>query len=427
MEKIKITRVNKDIIIEKLDNGLTIIFCKTKEFIVKCAFFCTKYGSKDLEFIPINENKMTSFPQGVAHFLEHKVFEQKNGEIVFDIFSKNLADANAYTSQDRTNYHFSCSENFYENLETLLDFVQSPYFTNKNVEKEKGIISQELEMYNDNPNWTSYRKKYESLFSKSGYKYDIGGSVPEIMKITKEDLYKCYNTFYNPSNMFLVITGDLDENEVINFVKKNQSKKKYDKQKEIIRKEIEEPEEVKVKKLEFKDNVVTQKSTLAYKIKFKDTKDENMYLKEKYIDIYLMSLFGNLTTFKENMIKDKVIKSDFWFYSEKADGYMVISFEGNTIKHNKFKNKINKIINIKNPDKESFENYRKYFIERVISDYETPLGVCNRLFNLYFDYNKIFSNLVELIESLNYKDYTNFIKSLDFSNKTEIIMKPNNK
>jgi len=427
LEKINIERLNKTVVIDTLDNGLTVLFCKTKDYISKVAYFTTKYGSKDFEFIPISENKMKKFPQGIAHFLEHKVFEQKTGEIIFEKFSKRQADANAFTSQEQTKYHFSCSQNFYDNLEILLDFVQDPYFTDSNVEKEKGIISQELEMYKDNPNWVGYQKTYECLFVNSGYKYDIGGSVEEIMKITKEDLYKCYNTFYNPSNMYLVITGDLDEKEVFEFVRKNQMKKKFGKQDKIIKKEDNEPKEVAIKKLVLNENVVAQRSYLVYKIYLKNKMDEQTFINKMYLDIYLGASFGELTTVREDMINNKIVKSMFSFGIEEAGDFIIIEFDGNTINHNKFVNKIDKIINNKKSKEEDFNIFRKYIISNMISRNEMPSALNIRISELYYNYNKIFGNIIELCEKLNYKDYLTFIKTLDFSNKSEIIMKPKKK
>lgn len=427
MQRIKIDRLNKEVLIETLDNGLTILFCKTEEYLVKCAYFVTNYGSKDNDFIPINETKMQEYPKGIAHFLEHKVFEQESGEVVFEKFEKNLANVNAFTNQEQTQYHFTCSQNFYENLETLLDFVQSPYFTDKNVEKEKGIISQELVMYKDKPDWVFYEKLYENLFINSGNKYSIGGTVDEIMKITKEDLYKCYNTFYNPGNMYLVITGDLNEDEVIKFVKNNQSKKKFNIQKEIVRKDIKEPKEVAVKKEILKENVLTQRSNLTYKVYSKDTKDINVYKTKQYISIYLESLFGELTTMTEDMINNKIIKSEFDYSVFRVEDYIIISFEGNTINHKKFVNKINNIIIEKVFDKELFEINKKAIISRVISSYDGPNTINYVINHIYHDYNQIFGNILEIVESLNYDEYKNIINKLDFNNKLELIMKPKDK
>lgn len=427
MQRIKLNRLNKEILIETIDNGLTVIFCKTEEYVVKCAYFATNYGSKDNDFVPINENKMQEYPKGIAHFLEHKVFEQESGEVVFEKFEKNLARANAFTNQEQTQYHFTCSQNFYENLETLLDFVQSPYFTDKNVEKEKGIISQELVMYKDNPDWVFYEKLYENLFINSGHKYSIGGTVDEIIKITKEDLYKCYNTFYNPRNMYLVITGDLNENELFEFVKKNQSKKQFSTQKEIIRKEIKEPKEVAVKKEILKENVITQRSNLTYKVYCMNTKDIESYKTKKYISIYLESLFGELTTITEDMINDKIIKSEFEYSIFRVEDYIIISFEGNTINHKKFVDKINNIITKKDLDKELFEIHKKSIISRVIIDYDGPKMINGIINYMYYYYNQIFGNILDIVDSLNYDEYKNIINKLDITNKLELIMKPKDK
>lgn len=221
MEKIVNDILKEELYYEKLDNGLDVYFMPKKGFMKKFAVLATNYGSNELEFIPINENEKFRVNEGIAHFLEHKMFEQPDGGNAFDKFSKLGASANAYTNFTMTAYLFSCTDNFYESLEHLIDYVQTPYFTDENVEKEKGIIEQEIKMYNDDPDWNVYFNCLRAMYKDYPVNVDIAGTVESIYKITKDELYKCYNTFYNPGNMALFVVGDVEVDKVMESIKKS--------------------------------------------------------------------------------------------------------------------------------------------------------------------------------------------------------------
>ena len=168
---------------------------------------------------------ITQVPDGIAHFLEHKMFEKEDGD-VFQQFSKQGASANAFTSFTRTAYLFSSTSDTEKNLKTLLDMVQEPYFTEKTVEKEKGIIGQEITMYDDNPDWRLYFGVIENMYHHHPVKIDIAGTIESISHITAELLYECYNTFYHPSNMLIFITGPVNPEEIMEFIRADQDRKR---------------------------------------------------------------------------------------------------------------------------------------------------------------------------------------------------------
>lgn len=205
-------------------------------------------------------------PDGIAHFLEHKLFEKADGD-VFQDFSKQGASANAFTSFTRTAYLFSSTSNVEQNLETLVDFVQDPYFTEKSVEKEKGIIGQEINMYDDNPDWRLFFGLIENMYKDHPVKIDIAGTVESISHITKDLLYECYETFYHPSNMLLFIVGPVDPEAIISQVRKNQEKKPFTDQPEIKREEVREQEAVFRREQELKMNVQGSKCLVGLKAK----------------------------------------------------------------------------------------------------------------------------------------------------------------
>ena len=200
-------------------SGLHIYFIP-KELSVTYALFATKYGSIDNVFRLAGEKAFTKVPEGIAHFLEHKMFEAEDGTDTFERFAKVGASANAFTSNDMTAYEFSCTDNVYEALEILLDYVTHPYFTKENVEKEQGIIGQEIQMCDDNPMRRLYQELLSNLYSKDGVRINICGTKDTIAQITPELLYRCYNTFYQLSNMAIVICGKADCEGIISVVDK---------------------------------------------------------------------------------------------------------------------------------------------------------------------------------------------------------------
>ena len=211
----------------KLPNGLTVTLLPKAGFHKTYAVFTTNYGSIDNTFVPAGSDELKRFPDGIAHFLEHKMFEKADHD-AFQTFGKYGASANAFTSFTRTSYLFSATRNLRENLMTLLDFVQDPYFTTKTVEKEKGIIGQEIEMYNDDPSWRLYFGMIGNLYPNHPLQYDIAGTTESIAKITADDLYAAYRTFYHPENMTLFVVGKLDPDEVLDWITTNQAAKHFD-------------------------------------------------------------------------------------------------------------------------------------------------------------------------------------------------------
>ena len=264
MEKIIFEQLQEELYYEKLANGLDVYILPKTEFNKSYATFTTKYGSVDNHFKSLAKKEFVQVPDGIAHFLEHKLFEKEDGD-VFQQFSKQGASANAFTSFTRTSYLFSSTSNFEQNLTTLIDFVQDPYFSDKTVEKEKGIIGQEINMYDDNPDWRLYFGTISNMYHQYPVKIDIAGTIESIAPITKEMLYECYHTFYHPSNMLLFIVGPVDAESIMEQIRQNQNSKKYEPQAEIERKFEAEPETVAKKKSTIQMNVQTPKVMLGIK------------------------------------------------------------------------------------------------------------------------------------------------------------------
>lgn len=219
-------KINETLYSEVLPNGLTVYLLPKPGYHKTYGLFTTDYGSIDNRFIPLGQEEFITVPDGIAHFLEHKLFEKETGD-VFQDFGKQGASANAFTSFTKTSYLFSATDNIELNLTTLLDFVQEPYFTEASVNKEKGIIAQEIQMYQDDPNWRQFFGIINNLYPKHPLHIDIAGTVESIDEITAEDLYTCYHTFYHPSNMKLFVVGNIEPESIMALIKANQAAKDF--------------------------------------------------------------------------------------------------------------------------------------------------------------------------------------------------------
>ncbi len=257
--------------------GLGLYILPKKGYQKKYAVFSTRFGSIDSKFRLAGEQEYTNIPDGVAHFLEHKLFEDEQGD-VFHRFAALGASANAFTSFTQTAYLFSCTDMFYENLAILLDFVQNPYFTEETVRKEQGIIGQEIRMYEDNPQWRLFFNSLEALYQAHPVRQDIAGTVESISRITPDILYECYRTFYHPGNMDLfVVGGDIDPDKIGEQVTADLARRNYRPQGKVERYYPEEKDAVNQKR-------VTQKMVVAeplINIAFKDTSPQNLSSRDK--------------------------------------------------------------------------------------------------------------------------------------------------
>jgi len=242
MNAIPYAHLNETLYHEQLPNGLDVYILPKEGFQKTYATFSTKYGSIDNHF-QVAGGEAVKVPDGIAHFLEHKMFEEPDGD-VFSRFASHGASANAFTSFDRTAYLFSSTEHIATNLITLINFVQNPHFTDENVEKEKGIIGEEIQMYQDNADWRCYFGLIEAMYAAHPVHIDIAGTVESIALITKETLYECYRTFYHPSNMSLFVVGGVDPAAVMQAVRDNQAAKTFRPQGVIERFFPDEPAQV---------------------------------------------------------------------------------------------------------------------------------------------------------------------------------------
>ena len=210
-------RIGESVYSHRLPNGLEIRIIPKPGYTKKYAFFATRYGGMDTRF-QLN-GRWLDTPAGIAHYLEHKMFDTAEGNALQEL-AKNGAEPNAFTSNAMTGYYFDSAEHFEENLEILLSFVSIPYFTKESVEKEQGIIGQEIRMIEDNPDWQIYTRMLRAMYHSSPARTSIAGTVESISHITAETLYDCHKAFYTPSNMMLAVVGDVSPERIVEIAQR---------------------------------------------------------------------------------------------------------------------------------------------------------------------------------------------------------------
>jgi predicted Zn-dependent peptidase len=324
METTVFEQVQETLYHEKLPNGLTVYLVPKRGFSKTYAVFTTRYGSIDSHF-KTRSGEEIHVPDGIAHFLEHKMFEKKDRD-VFQEFSQNGASYNAFTTFTRTAYLFSCTDHLEKNLNLLLDFVQEPYFTEKSVEKEKGIIGQEITMYDDNPDWKVYMNLLKAMYQEHPVKIEIAGTIESIAKITPETLYQCYETFYHPANMLLLVVGSFDPQAVMQLIRDNQAKKSFSPAPQIERLYPQEPTALAQQRVEHHLAVGLPKCLIGFKETKTGLTGEALLRRELTTKLLLEILFGTSSPLYQKLYDSQLITDtfDFDYSSEKDYAYSIM-------------------------------------------------------------------------------------------------------
>ncbi|WP_099221029.1 EF-P 5-aminopentanol modification-associated protein YfmH [Listeria costaricensis] len=327
MRKIDFPEVNETVYEKTLANGLRVFLLPKKGFSKTFAIFTTNYGSIDNDFVPIGGKEFVHVPDGIAHFLEHKLFEKEEGDVFFK-FGEKGAFTNAFTSFTRTAYLFSSTSHVHENLETLLDFVQEPYFTESTVEKEKGIIAQEIRMYDDDPDFRVYFGAIENMYHTHPVKIDIAGTVESIGDITKDLLYLCYETFYHPSNMVLFVVGNLEPDEMMHLIEENQAAKDFQQVAPIKRAFPDEPQEVAIKDRSITFPVQRAKLLVGVKEDIGKLRGKEAVKHEMIADVALELLFGTTSDNYLRLYNEGIIDDTFGFDYTLQDSFSFVLIGG---------------------------------------------------------------------------------------------------
>lgn len=412
---------------ETLENGLRIFLVPKADSESIYATFTTDFGGNHTEFIPNGKSDFIKVPDGIAHFLEHKMFDLENGIDVMTSFSKNGVSANASTSYFKTTYLFDGSSHFEENLNLLLDYVQSPYFTDESVEKEKPIIEQEIDMSADNPYSIGFKTLMNNIFINDASKVPVIGTKESINKITKEDLYMCYNTFYHPKNMFLVITGNIDPVKTISIIHKNQEKKKFNIYQKPVLKSVVEPIEVAKKEEEIKMNITVPKITLGYKFDLKLLKEKlkmDSVTIRRYLSIYAALKFGGVSTFLETLRNDLVITSSIDYSTFSTENTLLLILETDTKNKDEFLKRLEKELEKKEIDETLFHLKKKGMIASCVYMSENIYSINQKIMNDIIEDDAVEVDVLNHFKNLNYIDFMKLINLLDFTVSSLVIVNP---
>ena len=418
MQIIENSKVKEKLYMEKLENSLTVMIIPKKGIQKKYIIWGTNYGSNDSTFIVPGETEITEVPKGVAHFLEHKMFEQENGKNSLDVLTAIGVNANAYTTNNHTAYLYECTDNFYEALDEFMDYVQHPYFTDENVEKEKGIIGQEIMMYDDYPEWKVYTNALECMYHKHPVKLDIAGTIETISHIDKDILYKCYNTFYNPSNMAMVLCGDFEPEELLEEVKKRLVDKKANG--EIKRIYPEEEETIVKENIEQNMDVSQPLFTIGIKDKLADTKER--VRKHIAIEILLNMIIGKSSKLYKELYDEGILFATPGIDYEFARGYAHILITGQSPEpekvYEKFKDTVEKMK--KSPiDTAEFNRIKKRTYGEYVKEYNDTADIARMFLADFFKEINSFDYLEE-ITTINEQYVEQILKEV-FDDKKMII------
>ncbi len=417
MKYINFKEIDEKVLYEKLDNELEVYILRKKNFNSETARFFTNFGGLDTEFTPINETKEVKMPSGIAHFLEHKLFEDPSGISAEEYYSKTGAYVNAFTNYTTTCYYFVSTNNFEDNLNYLLDFVQTPHFTDENVEKEKGIILEEAKMCLDNPSRLFSESILSNLFTDIPYNNKIVGTLDDIKKITKEDLYTCYNTFYNPSNMKLFIVTNKKEEDVLKLVKDNQRKKTFIKENSIKRKIYNEKDNVKKDYYEFKGKI--NENRICYGLKIR--KDNFSYSLEEVINsisMYFDFLIGSLSDFNLELKKNKIVNGNISFNLENIDNYIIVKIYAFTNKKDEFISLLEDKFKHPNLNEKDFNNLKKIMKSSIFYNLNTVAGTMDFLYNEYMFFKDLSEETLTKELNLSYEVYKIIINEINYDNKS---------
>lgn len=395
------------------ETGLQILLYPMRGYSSSYALFGAKIGSIDTAFKTEEDADYTVVPEGVAHFLEHKLFESEDGD-AFSLFAKTGASANAFTSFERTCYLFSTTDHFEESLKSLLKFVQEPYFTQATVEKEQGIIGQEIRMYEDDPDWRVMFNLLGALYHNNPVRIDIAGTADSIAKIDAELLYKCYHTFYNLNNMVLAVAGNFDVDSAVKIIEAGlKPGKKVTVQSRIP----EEPEEICTRRTEQQLSVSTPLFTIGYKEQVRSGYD--LLKAQIAAEIAMDVIAGETSSLYRRMYDSGLINQTFGYEAFAGRGYFANLFEGES----------------KDPDQvfalldqelaayrehgismEEFQRCKKSMYGRMVQAFNNVEAVANSLVKSYFADVNLYDNM-KIVEEITLEEVNQLFRSMFQSDK----------
>ena len=399
MKKIKLENTNEVLYYDKLDNGLEVYMLPNNNVNKFYLTLNTRFGSINTKFK--YDNKEYDMPKGIAHYLEHLSFNMENGS-VFDHYSKIGSSINAFTTYDITSYNVTSNNRFKENLEYLLEYVYTPYFTKELFQSEKGVIEEEVKMYKDDPGMTIVNGTLNNVFVNDERKYLVGGTVKDVKSIKLEDVITCYNAYYNPKNMFLIITGNFNPNEELAITSEQMNKLNINNDFNVKDIYPKEPEKVNKKEEIIKMNVDKPKVSIGIKIpknNFKNLKLDN-YLLKIYISSILDINFGNTSLLLEELQKGSIV-DDLDYTVIESNDYFIVLILSSTYYPEYFKDKIIEKFNSLNIEDSDLKRVAKVNISNYILLFDSVVAVNNYIMDEVMDNNEVNTGFMNIMRNLN--------------------------
>lgn len=410
MHKKTYESIGETIFQNTLSNGLEVVLLPKQEMSKTYGIFMTNYGAIHRKFTPIGDNEQIEVPDGIAHFLEHKLFEKEDRDVFADFLSQG-ASPNAFTSFTKTAYLFSTTKNMTENVSTLLDFVQSPFFSDESVEKEKGIIGQEIKMYDDQPDWQAFMGTIKNMYKRHPVRIDIAGTVNSIANITKEHLYTCYNTFYHPGNMIIFVAGNFDETEMMQTIEANQSAKEFDELPNIDREYPSEAPEVATKENIIHMPITIPKVTVGIKETNKTIGKEEFLLRDTLQSMLLDYFFSPSGDFYTSLYESGLIDDSFEYSTtvEESFGFSLIS--SNSEKPEDCGRKIRELLLSTKDiqlDEDTFHLMKTKYIGQLLKSMNSLEFIANQFVHYHF-MDIDFFTIIPYVESLTLEEANQFL------------------
>ncbi len=386
------------------------IYVFPKNLTVSYALLGTKYGSVDNCFRLATEDRYITVPNGIAHYLEHRMFTQKDGSDITERFSECGADANAYTSFTKTVYLFSCTENFEKALGALLDFVTEPYFTEELVEKERGIIAEEIKMGDDNPYDRCFYGLLEAMYQNNSVRINIAGTEESVSKITADMLNTCYRAFYTPNNMALVVCGDVTPEEVMFIVEQHIPSDYVSCDTE--RSHLDEPKEVYQKKYEAYMPVAKPIFTIGVKDSVPTSAKQRM-ARDAAMQILCEMLFSRSGKLYNELFESGKISPELSYGYSVAEQFAFLTIGGEADDPMAVLEYIKGYIREKQQNglsSKDFERCKRVMLSEYIKDFDSTEEIANNMIDFIFDGGDIFDCYEEL-EGVSLEDVEGLLQS----------------
>ncbi|MGV3042779.1 EF-P 5-aminopentanol modification-associated protein YfmH [Staphylococcus rostri] len=418
MRKTYYKQIDETVYQTQLDNGLSLFVIPKPGFQKTFVTYTTQFGSLDSRFKPHQSDEFVTVPDGVAHFLEHKLFEKEEGDL-FTEFAEYDAQVNAFTSFDRTSYLFSATNYIDENILRLLKMVESPYFTEASVEKEKGIIAEEIKMYQEQPGYRLMFNTLRGLYHDHPVKVDIAGSVESIYDITKDDLYLCYETFYHPSNMVLFVVGDVDPQHIYELVKTHEDARHIAAQPDIVRDPLQESHNIVEADVREAMQIQAPRLMLGFKNHQLDVSNRRRVQEDIELSFFFELVFGEETEFYQALLNDHLIDATFSYQTvvEPTYSFSVVTStteQPETLKARLMTELQNKFGSV--DDQEAFDLLKRQFIGEYVSSLNSPEYIANQATKYHFDGVALF-DLLAIIDDISLSSMNETVRQrLDLEN-----------